>query len=169
MDAAVKSRFSWISVWMFFACVAISVTTIAVVLLFVPKVSNYLAAASSRDSDAVAALFDRGRSLRGPVCLSIKGSDPALELLAAIRNKDPKVIPASSCRSAGPEGGIVTAEGKQASYIDISDMKRVAHDRVTLSVATGLGFMFGDSSWDITIEFLDGEWVVTKEHMASIS
>jgi hypothetical protein len=126
-----------------------------------------LAGCGTAPDDAVAALFEHRDFPQKRYCLAVQNADPAPALLARIHTHNPKVLPASKCRRGNV--GYRTADGAEASFVIITDIRRKSPSVIMIEVARDSGFMFGSSSTRYKVEKLSGQWVVTDSVLDAIS
>ena len=127
--------------------------------------------ACSKERDgAIVSLFENPDLWRPfPICLSIKGNDPAPELLAAIRKVNHRVVAESSCKISKSGYGYVSTDNKNAEVFYIEQIAWRSPTRVAVTASWNTGFMLGGSGSLYTIERLNGFWIVTKVEMEWIS
>jgi len=132
-------------------------------LLCLPLVLLLSGCSTARD-DAIVSLFEFTYSnAPWPLCLSIYGSDPSKELLSRIVEKQPNVVPASSCqpREASEGGGWSLGDAKHVEMIRINDYHWKSPKKITFDIVHDSNFMFGSSGFTVIVEKLSGYWVPT--------
>ena len=125
-----------------------------------------LTSCSSPPPDALLAIIKKIRLGPLTVCLTVDGQDPSLEMMDRLTSAGLRVVPGSSCRETVL--GYVPVDGSKAVSLRVYDFRRTVPWRATAKYTLS-STSLSATGFTVTLEQVDGIWIVTSGDMAWIT